>query len=124
MPNVRIYHRGTTFLANESRIDDDYRQGNVVPRYAGDSWFVTDAAVLFDAEGAIPVEALSVINPTSPTPTRQLVVDATARDTQRQGIRDRTKGAGGRLDQLYGLLAARTISEAERDEMLALERGL
>lgn len=126
----RVVHQGGTIISVEHRADEyqkgvaAYTDDNLMLQHTGMDWFVADVAVLHDVEGLIPWDALFVNNPTDIQSRRAVLVDATIRDIERQKTKDRTKGAGGRLDDLYQNLRDGTMTDSERDEMLKLERSL
>ncbi len=117
MPNVRVFHDGTKVVAIEHRVDETYTAENRHGNHQDYSALVVDAADLSDAEGPIPFEAL--------IPGGSGVgVDTVKRDAVRQAQKDRTVGAGGRLDTLRQKLADDAITDAELRELLRLSRGL
>jgi len=121
MSKVRIWHRGETVVGIESRYDETYTEDNRPPDYLADTWIEADSRGLNDADGVIPMESLRVRTVDAKL---TLTVDAAQKDSIRQDAKDRTRGAGGRVDVLEQRLADDTITDAEQRELLRLERGL
>lgn len=128
MTIVRVFHHPNgTIRAREHRADepelgaDAYTQDNIPLPYIGFDWFTCYLNDSYDTEGEIPFEALRVIGS---GPGRRVTPDVAEPARLRQLIKDRTKGAGGRIDQLHAKLSNYTITPAEINEMLRIERGL
>lgn len=121
MATIRVFYNGDTVLGTEHRADQTYTDANRPTRYLTDSWFEADSSICKDGLGAVPFECLAIDN-SGARPV--LSVDSAMRDSYRQAIKDRTRGAGGRLDVLYDKLRDGTITVAEQTEMLRLERNL
>lgn len=121
MPIIRVFHNGATVLGTEHRVDETYTDANRPARRADQDWFTADSDQLFDGEGLVPFESLEVADPAG---SKALAVNATVRDQRRQHRRDRERGKGGELDQLYTALLGRPLTPAELQRMLILERGL
>lgn len=126
----RVVHNGSQLISVEHRADEyelgaaAYTNDNLIPKHIGLSWFVQDIAVFDDAEGLIPWEALSVSNPSAPSDQRTVSIDVGISDSERQKIKDQTRGAGGMRDSLELKLRDNTITDAEIRDLLRLERGL
>jgi hypothetical protein len=127
---IRVIHNGSTLLSTEHRADEyqkgvsAYDSSNLPVKWVGLEWFIADSDDLWDADGILPFESLTVPSPSVARASRTLGVEPTKRDTARQRAKDITPGKGGRLDVLYAKLADTTLTDTEIAEMLRLERRL
>ena len=128
MPLIRIYHSGDTVLTTEHRADETYTDGNRLDYRATDDWFEADSADLYDGPidndetTLIPFESLRAIGPAN---GKALGHDVADKDARRLDRKNRTKGQGGTLDDLYAILAGGgTLTPPQLNQMLRLERGL
>ena len=125
---IRAYYVGDTVVATQHRKDETYTNANRAPEFAATDWFEADSADLYDgpvdedATNLIPFESLRAIGPIN---SKTMGHDVADKDARRLGRKNRTKGQGGTLDDLYAILAGGgTLTPPQLNQMLRLERGL